>query len=76
MHRALIAQFSSAVAGDLRVIDKLKPEDKVRITIEMVDAVTRISADNEREKDPKITEAELIARVRHRFRRGQRFPAR
>ena len=55
---------------------KLKPEDRVRIAIEMVDAVTRISADNEREKDPKITEAELVPRVRRRFRRDQRFPTR
>jgi len=29
-------------------LKKLKPEDKVRIAIEMVDAVTRISAENER----------------------------
>jgi hypothetical protein len=51
---------------------KLKPEDKVRVAIEMVDVVTRISADNEREKDPKITEAKLISRMRRRFRLRQR----
>jgi hypothetical protein len=46
---------------------KLKPEDKVRVAIEMVDVTTRISADNEREKNPDISESELISRLRRRF---------
>jgi RecB family endonuclease NucS len=55
---------------------KLKPEDKVRVTIEMVDVVTQISADNEREKNPNISEEELISRLRRRFRLDERFHSR
>jgi hypothetical protein len=51
---------------------KLKPEDKVRVVIEMVDVVTRISADNEREKHPRISDVELISRLRRRFGLDQR----
>jgi hypothetical protein len=46
---------------------KLKPEERVRVAVSMVDVVTRISADGERERNPRITEDALIAHLRRRF---------
>jgi len=57
-------------------LKKLKREDKVNIAIGMVDVVTRISAENEKEKNPKITEAELISHLRRRFGVVPRFRSR
>jgi hypothetical protein len=48
----------------------LKPEEKVALALSMVDVVTRISAENEREKNPGITDEELIPRLRRRFQVG------
>lgn len=50
----------------------MKPEDKLKIAMSMVDAVTGITAENERERNPGIKEAELIAHLRRRFQRGRR----
>ena len=44
----------------------------MRVAIEMVDVVTRISADNEREKNPGISELELISRLRRKFELDRR----
>lgn len=49
----------------------LKPEDRVRLTVSMVDVVTRICADGVRETDPTITEEELISVLRRRFLLGR-----
>ena len=52
---------------------RLKPEEKVRMTIEMTDAVVRICADGIRDQNPDITEKalqeELRKRVNYRKRR-------
>ena len=48
---------------------KLKPEDKVRVAIEMVDVATRISADNEREESEDLgirTDFPFAAEIRAR----------
>ena len=51
---------------------KLRPEERVRVAVDMVDLVTRISADSERERNPRITERTLILRLRRRFQLGRR----
>jgi hypothetical protein len=51
---------------------RLGPEERVRVAVEMVDLVTRISAESEREKNPRITERALISRLRRRFQLGRR----
>jgi hypothetical protein len=42
------------------------------VAVSMVDVVTRIAAEMEREKNPSITEAALISRLRRRFQLGRR----
>jgi hypothetical protein len=46
---------------------KLSPEEKVRMAVSMVDVVTQISAENERQKNPAISEGQLILLLRRRF---------
>lgn len=55
---------------------RLRPEEKVKVALDMVDLVTRIAADSERDKNPKIKDSELISRLRPRFQKERRFPAR
>ena len=51
----------------------MKPEDKVRLTVNMVDVVTRICADGVRAANPSINEEELISALRRRFLLGRRL---
>lgn len=51
---------------------RLTPEERVEVAINMVDVVTQISAENEKMKNPPITEASLIAALRRRFRLGRK----
>jgi hypothetical protein len=55
---------------------RLKPEEKVRVAVGMVDVVTQISADSERERNPRITEDSLISILRRRFQFGRRLTSR
>jgi hypothetical protein len=49
-------------------------EERVRVSVSMVDVVTRISAENERDRNPRITDSALISRLRRRFQFGRRLP--
>ena len=51
---------------------RLKPEDRVRVAIEMTNVVTQICADGVKETHPKITDEELISLLRRRFSFGRR----
>ena len=51
---------------------RLKPEERVRVTVGMVDVVTQVLADREKEKHPGITEDRLISILRRRFQYGRR----
>ena len=51
----------------------LKPEEKVGLTVNMVDVVTRICADGVRDANPAINEEELISVLRRRFLLGRRL---
>jgi hypothetical protein len=53
----------------------MKPEEKVEVAVDMVDLVTSITADSEREKNPRISEEALISRLRRRFHKELRFPS-
>ena len=55
---------------------RLKPEERVRVAVSMVDVVTRICADSERERNPSIPEATLISILRRRFQHGRRVLSR
>ena len=55
---------------------RLKPEERVRVAVSMVDVVTRICADSERERNPSIAEATLISILRRRFQLGRRVLSR
>jgi hypothetical protein len=50
---------------------KMRSEDRVSVTLDMVDAVTSIAASNERDRNPNITERTLISRLRRRFQQGR-----
>jgi len=50
----------------------LTPEERVQVAASMVDAVTRLAAENEKEKNPKITEKALISALRRRFNLDRR----
>ncbi len=54
----------------------MRPEEKVKVAVDMVDLVTSITADSEREKNPGISEHALISRLRRRFQKEQRFTLR
>ena len=54
----------------------MRPEQKVKVALDMVDLVTGITADSEREKNPGIAEDALISRLRRRFQKGRVFPTR
>jgi hypothetical protein len=56
---------------DRRLPRSLKPEEKVRICVEMTDVVTRICADGIRKSHPRISERELISVLRRRFSFGR-----
>ena len=51
---------------------RLKPEERGRVTVSMVDVVTGICADSERERNSGITEDTLISILRRRFQFGRR----
>ena len=50
-------------------VSELSPEKKIRLTIEMTDAVTSICADGIRANNPEITDVELIKEIRRRINR-------
>jgi len=51
---------------------RLKPEDRVMVAVSMVDVVTQVAAEGEKERNPGITEDALISRLRRRFQFGRR----
>jgi hypothetical protein len=51
---------------------RLKPEERVSVAVSMVDVVARISADSEKERNPGISEDDLISVLRRRFQVGRR----
>ncbi|MGB9022573.1 MAG: hypothetical protein WCC94_03960 [Candidatus Bathyarchaeia archaeon] len=52
--------------------ETLRPEDRVRLSIEMTNVVVQICADGIRETHPEITEEQLISLLRRRFSFGRR----
>jgi len=56
-------------------LEKLSPEEKVNLSINMVDVCTRICADAIREQNKTIDEKELLEKLRGRIQFGkQRHP--
>lgn len=51
---------------------RLKPEERVKVAVGMVDVVTQVSAENEKIRNPGITEDRLILILRRRFKFGRR----
>jgi hypothetical protein len=51
---------------------RLKPEERVKVAVGMVDVVTQVSAENEKKRNPRITEDRLIRILRRRFKFGRR----
>jgi hypothetical protein len=49
------------------VIEKLKPEDKVNLSISMTDACVHICADAAKDQGEAIKEDEIMERVRERI---------
>jgi hypothetical protein len=52
---------------DLEKLGRLRPEKKVDIAIDMINASTRICASGIREQNPGISDEELIIRLRERI---------
>jgi len=50
-------------------LKKLTPEEKAILAMDMTDAVTRICADGIRDRNPAITDEELIEEIRKRINR-------
>lgn len=67
------ARWSLARTGSHLRSSVLKPEDRVRLAVNMVDVVTRICADGVRDANPTISEEELISVLRRRFLLGRRL---
>ena len=51
---------------------RLTPEEKVRITIELTDAATSITASGIRDRHPGITEEQLLEELRRRIAQTRR----
>jgi hypothetical protein len=49
-------------------LEKLKPEEKVNLAINMVDVVTRICAEGIKAQNKNISEKELLEKLRERLR--------
>jgi hypothetical protein len=52
---------------------KLKPEEKVELAISMTDVCVRICADGIRDRQPTISELELMKQIRERFEFMKRY---
>jgi len=53
-------------------LDKLKPEEKVNLSIDMTNVCARVCVDSIRDRDKALEEEELIDRVRARIMYGKR----
>ena len=49
-------------------LEKLKPEERVNLSINMVDVVTRICAEGIKAQNKNIREKELLEKLRDRLR--------
>jgi hypothetical protein len=49
-------------------LEKLKPEEKVNLSINMVDVVTSICAEGIKAQNKNISERELLEKLRERLR--------
>jgi hypothetical protein len=56
-------------------LGRLRPEEKVNMAIDMTEAMVRVCAEGIRGQNPKMTEKELIEKLRERLewcKRGQK----
>jgi len=53
-------------------LDKLKPEEKVNLSIDMTDVCVRVCADSIRDRGKALEEEELMDLVRERVMYGKR----
>jgi len=54
-------------------LEKLSPEEKVNLSISMVDACTRICADSVKEQNKAIKGDELVEKLRARIQFNKRY---
>jgi hypothetical protein len=54
-------------------LEKLRPEEKVNLSINMVDVVTYICAEGIKAQNKNISERELLERLRERMRYSKRL---
>jgi hypothetical protein len=57
----------------LERLGRLKPEEKVNMTLDMSDAVVRICAEGIKAQNPDITDRELIEKLRERIEWSKRW---
>jgi len=53
-------------------LEELKPEEKVKLAVGMIDVCVRVCAEAIRARNPAIKEEELVERVRERMLYGKR----
>lgn len=53
-------------------LKRLKPEERVNLSISMIDVCVRVCADAVKKEYPNIKESELVERVRERLMFGRR----
>ncbi|MFH0850987.1 MAG: hypothetical protein V1924_08625 [Candidatus Bathyarchaeota archaeon] len=51
----------------------LKPEEKIRITMDLTDAATRITAQGIRDRNPGLTEEQVMEELRRRIAQTRRL---
>jgi hypothetical protein len=72
-----ILDFGRATFGDDEErIGRLKPEQKVDMTVDMSEACVRVCAEGIKSQNPSITEGELIEKLRERFEWGKSWQKR
>ncbi|MEM3697404.1 MAG: hypothetical protein QXQ94_07900 [Candidatus Bathyarchaeia archaeon] len=58
---------------DAERLGHLRPEEKVNLAIDMSDAVVRVCAEGIRAQNPKISDEELIEKLRERLEWSKRW---
>jgi hypothetical protein len=59
--------------GEAERLGRLKPEEKVVIAMDMIDACVRVCAAGIRARYPRISEEELLAKLRERLEWSKRY---
>ncbi|HVP16340.1 MAG TPA: hypothetical protein VMT42_03140 [candidate division Zixibacteria bacterium] len=69
----VVGERRGAVGGvDLEQLGRLPPDVKVNMTVDMTEAMVSVCLEGVRAQNPKLTDVELMERLRERFEWAKR----